>query len=163
MVNQTQKQILSCFRSRKYRDNQTGVIDDVLDGKADDRGVKIGIREYKMHQDNSGKRVHGLKSVRGTTTQLPSENNSICPVKLNFKIHKYGHPDEFIFMICGYGNSSHVGHCKPNHGDIPVMKRLLSPETQKLICNGKDASTGSSLLRYLVLKNQNVFVTKSTL
>jgi hypothetical protein len=126
--------------------------------------VKLGIHEYKFHRDKYFKQVAGLRGVRGSSTSQPNENEGLCPVKLSFKIHHSGWPDGFIFMSCGYGSCLHSGHCKPNDGDIvPVMESLISPETQKLIQNGREASTGSSALCYLVLKNQNLFVSKTTL
>jgi hypothetical protein len=125
--------------------------------------VKFGIREYKLHRDNAFRRAGGLIDVKCSTTVLPADSSTVCPVRLIFKIHHYGQDDGFLFMSCGYGNSHHQHHLKPNNGDLPAMKRHVPPATQRLIHDGGKASTGSSALRYLVLKNQNMFVQRTTL
>lgn len=156
------KTILSCFRGRTYQTSGRTPAADA-DSMVDLWGVKLGIREYKFHRDNAFKRAGGQTAVRGCSTSLPLSTSDICSVKLNLSIHKYDENDGYIFMVCGTGSCCHTGHCKPNNGDISVFKRFISPETQKLILNGKEASNGSSAMRYLVLKNKNVFVTRSTL
>jgi hypothetical protein len=162
LSSRNQKTILSCFRCRTYS-SKGKASEEAKDEVVDVWGVKLGIREYKFHRDSSFKRAAGLSGVRGSSTSLPVDSTDVCPVKISFQIHKYGQPDGFIFMVCGHGSCFHSGHCKPNEGDLPVFKRLISKETQKLIQDGREASNGSSALRYLLLKNKNVFVTKTTL
>jgi hypothetical protein len=108
--------------------------------------VKFGIREYKFHRDSSFKRPGGLRDIRANTTILPIESYHVCPVKLNLKVEKYGMVDGYIHLVCGYGNRNHTHHCRPHDGDLPALKRHTSAATQKLIKDGKKASTGSSAL-----------------
>jgi hypothetical protein len=126
-------------------------------------GVKFGILEYKFHRNNSFKWAGGLSDVRGSSTVLPVDACQSCGVRLSFKIHHYGQEDGFRFLNCGHGGSLHTYHPKPNLGDLPFMKRHWSLAMQNLIKDGKTTSTRSSSLRYLVLKNRNVFLQKATL
>jgi hypothetical protein len=120
--------------------------------------VEFGIQqEHKFHRDISFKRAGGLVDARGSTMVLPMEPSDVCAVILKFKIHKYGQEDGFIFLA-----SNHLYHFKPDDGDLPALKQNCSLATQKLIKDGKRASTGISSLRYLVLKNQNIFIQQTT-
>jgi hypothetical protein len=112
---------------------------------------------------SSYKRPGGLCDVRGSSTVLPQHPSLVCSAKLSLRIAKYGQQDGFIHLVTGFGDSSHVHHSRPNDGDLPALKRHTTEDTQRLIKDGHLASTGSSALRYLVLKNKNVFVQKTTM
>ena len=171
------KTTLTCFRCREYQksrpkpyptETSLNLLEEdekVVDEQehCDVWGVKFGIREHKFHRDGSYKRPGGLSDVRGSSTVLPLDSSMLCSVKLTFRIEKYGHVDGYIHQVTGFGESSHVHHCRPIDGDLPALKRHTSRDVQRLIKDGKSASTGSSALRYLVLKNKNVFVQKTTL
>jgi hypothetical protein len=83
-----------------------------------------------------------------STTVLPLESRHVCGVKLNFHIHNYGRKMMvlFILSVVMVAGSDHKFHCKPNVGDLPALKCHTSLATQKLMQDGKRASTGSSAL-----------------